>query len=601
MSEKHNDINLLRGWIPINKRLPEPSPSGMVLGWGLDGYSIAYWDRPEERTADRWFEAGVTHWQPLPLPPTVAAEPESPSPPPPKHSPAAEAICLVGVDMSTVWMAGEGDCARRAAGWARSDSGDWVPACERHATHLCGALPPGVEHVSPSYRPPDTDPDRPGPTANYPLAVAVELAIAAVDTRCLMPSSVSELIGRLNCSRPGWRDRIRAQARRLHQIGRPPDEPLPPWEPTAEADPLSSEALAELAEALADPGTPSTEGHRRALVQARRMLDEIHRLRLIEDVLGRAHDRQLHRVAEAAEDIAEEIHRARQAPAPAIGHRVDNPIDETNAQLSRIATVLERAAGVQEALAADSGLSPYPDEEPCPACGCRVKLKLGCGCPGCGLTWDEREGILAGARPETPAKEPEPAASDWVTGWSTTVESGGTIAIEIAGLLADGKGWRCVCGRRPQLRFVAEPPAEPDATEQQLAADLIAALPRCEDCGEPATRIGSDGDERDVVCLCDSCRPEQRLWEVETPQKETIDGLAEPVVRWAPALRALGSGEQQLTARRSLIVLVADLAAAVDQLVRQCDIDESEDLGWLNEAQPDWRSFLGEDEKRSDA
>lgn len=40
-------------------------------------------------------------------------------------------------------------------------------------------------------------------------------------------------------------------------------------------------------------------------------------------------------------------------------------------------------------------------------------------------------------------------------------------------------------------------------------------------------------------------------------------------------------------------VLAADLAAAVDQLVRQCDIDESEDLGWLKEAHPDWRSLLG--------
>jgi hypothetical protein len=69
------------------------------------------------------------------------------------------------------------------------------------------------------------------------------------------------------------------------------------------------------------------------------------------------------------------------------------------------------------------------------------------------------------------------------------------------------------------------------------AAKLLAALPRCEDCGEPATRIGSDGDERDALCLCDACRPDQRLWEVETPQKETIDGMINPEVRWAEALR----------------------------------------------------------------
>lgn len=75
----------------------------------------------------------------------------------------------------------------------------------------------------------------------------------------------------------------------------------------------------------------------------------------------------------------------------------------------------------------------------------------------------------------------------------------------------------------------------------KVLPELLRALPRCEDCDQPATRIGPDEGERDAgvsgvpLCLCDGCRPEQRLCEIE----EAIDGMSEPEVRWAAALREL--------------------------------------------------------------
>lgn len=79
---------------------------------------------------------------------------------PPCESPPAGAVCHIEHQPLKVMgrvnrIIGGGPCGRPAEGWARlCFGGDWVPACEQHATRLCGALPPGVEHVSPSYSPP---------------------------------------------------------------------------------------------------------------------------------------------------------------------------------------------------------------------------------------------------------------------------------------------------------------------------------------------------------------------------------------------------------------------------------------------------------------
>jgi hypothetical protein len=61
--------------------------------------------------------------------------------PPPKHSPPLDSRCEATEDWKRCLV---------AVGWSRSDSGDWVPACEQHATHLCGAPPPGTGHISPA-------------------------------------------------------------------------------------------------------------------------------------------------------------------------------------------------------------------------------------------------------------------------------------------------------------------------------------------------------------------------------------------------------------------------------------------------------------------
>lgn len=124
------------------------------------------------------------------------------------------------------------------------------------------------------------------PPDNYPMAIAVEVAIAAWDAlQCeasCLPLRLSPIVDKLRrwTRLPGWQDRLRAQAARLHQIGRPPVEPTGPWEHRRE--PMSAHELAECRASLEGAGAaggPSTEGHRRTLAMARRMVDEIDRLR----------------------------------------------------------------------------------------------------------------------------------------------------------------------------------------------------------------------------------------------------------------------------------------------------------------------------------
>jgi hypothetical protein len=275
-------------WISVEERLPEPALRGQVLGWGLDGYSIAYWESPEERNADGWAKAGITHWQPLPPLP----EPDTPTPPQNRPS---EPLQPAGPTS---------DPSDEPA--AHPEPPVFYNADDFFAAHRARQL--------------ERSPEKPPPAG----AVCRRVPRRASPGRCARPAV-------------GWH--------------LPDDE--------------------------AEPAVPACEEH--------------------------------------ATEIA--------APGSAAWMR-------------------ERAAS--------------PDE--------------------------------------LPSVPPEPS------------------------------------------------------TEQQLKraidalVNLARALPRCEDCQEPATRIGSDGDERDALCLCDSCRPEQQLWKVETPQKATIDGMAEPVVRWAPALRAISLG-----------------------------------------------------------
>jgi hypothetical protein len=74
---------------------------------------------------------------------------------------------------------------------------------------------------------------------------------------------------------------------------------------------------------------------------------------------------------------------------------------------------------------------------------------------------------------------------------------------------------------------------------RELLQKFIAALPRCDDCGKPATRIGDDGDYDDCTALCDKCRPKLKLWgPPKTAQGVSINGIAlDGSVRWAEPLR----------------------------------------------------------------
>jgi hypothetical protein len=156
--------------------------------------------------------------------------------------------------------------------------------------------PAGSKHVSPSLESsPEDAPDPgpgPSPLANYPLAIAVEALITAWDLLAndmpgeRLPAAFSPLLlemERYVFRHTDWQDKLRAQAARLHQIGRPPDEPLPPWRPWCTEQELPPGTLQEWATALRYADTPSTEEHRCLLLEARRMLDEIHRLREVED------------------------------------------------------------------------------------------------------------------------------------------------------------------------------------------------------------------------------------------------------------------------------------------------------------------------------
>jgi hypothetical protein len=344
-----------------------------------------------------------------------------------------------------------------------------------------------------------TDPDSPGQApANYPLAIAVETLIVAWDLLAndmpgeRLPQGLRQQLAQLEhwTERPGWQERLRAQAARLHQIGRAPDEPLPPWQPSWWRDPLSPETLIELGEALANPGAPSTEGHRRTLIQARRLLDEIRRLWQI--TRPPSGSWQIYTPKPKPPGALAEANQIREQARAGIAHGGLIPGEIVVSRCTE-----DSGVGRWYLLVIDVRW-PTPGESP-------------------GMTEPEQQ-QLAGGDPTTPAPSDEPGG--WPPG-----------------------GW-------PPGRMAdpAPPGAYSNTAGPPLSADkmrieeLLAALPRCEDCGDPATRIGSDGDERDALCLCDGCRPGQRLWEVETPLKATIDGMAEPVVRWAPALRALKSG-----------------------------------------------------------
>jgi hypothetical protein len=64
--------------------------------------------------------------------------------------------------------------------------------------------------------------------------------------------------------------------------------------------------------------------------------------------------------------------------------------------------------------------------------------------------------------------EPQHWGPDWATGYQVTVDPGGSVRVEVSGLTADEHGWRCVCGRRPMLRFVAQPPAKLSDPQQTV-------------------------------------------------------------------------------------------------------------------------------------
>jgi hypothetical protein len=58
---------------------------------------------------------------------------------------------------------------------------------------------------------------------------------------------------------------------------------------------------------------------------------------------------------------------------------------------------------------------------------------------------------------------------------------------------------------------------------------LVNALPSCEMCGTPATRIGDDGMYRDDLKLCDTCEPDE------------FEGLWDECCTWAEPLREVMS------------------------------------------------------------
>jgi hypothetical protein len=154
--------------------------------------------------------------------------------------------------------------------------GSWlVEGYTTTTVHLADGDPPAPEPA---------DEDAPNPWLS-PLRSAVEVALVAWGLRCsstqqleLLPRELRQPTERLRrFSKPGWEQRLRDRAARLDTIGRPPDEPLGPWEHNDL--PLLDEDLADYREALELESQLSTEGHRRTFLAARRLVDEIDRLR----------------------------------------------------------------------------------------------------------------------------------------------------------------------------------------------------------------------------------------------------------------------------------------------------------------------------------
>lgn len=359
-----------------------------------------------------------------------------------------------------------------AVGWARPEPGDWVPACEQHATRLSGALPPGVGHVSPSYKPPSCVAVTAGqllrlrqlgpgdevapellPAATVVMGRAGYATTAGVYGWTALdgwehqgepesadadeqPEPADELIGQLlesiQARLPQW---MRAEGDLRYKLegavftvlscldgvvdGLPPFELVPdggtaainrgvhlhdewgryclgkmgddaPKEPEPDTPPLSEimERLLRLEALFIDP---------REL--AKLSDDEMREMAQMPGCAGG--ELQLGRLLKI-EDRLSLLEQAIARPGRRDAFQVD--FDPGPYHLGRIATVLERAAGVQEAVAAAGGQHPdFMDAigEPCPNCGCRLKISAPGGgiapCPGCGYLWDEEAAPEPGA------------------------------------------------------------------------------------------------------------------------------------------------------------------------------------------------------------
>jgi hypothetical protein len=262
-----------------------------------------------------------------------------------------------------------------AVGWARSDSGDWVPACEQHAT----------SHKPPSHV---------NVTAGQLLRLR-QLGPGDEVAPELLPAATVAI------GRAGWATKAGVYSwtpqggwEHTAPFFDPVDEPPPDAFSNQPGPPPKVDDLFPPPRRCACHGCdhPATSGWS--------PWPPAH-LTEGEDIPLRFCDRHM--------AIARGRHVSFRAKAAGSNRRVDNPVDTTNVQLARIAMVLERAAGVQELHIANwpDPSAPARFTGPCEGCGCRLRIARGelAGiCPGCG--YDPSEEPRARPPSAHPLSEP---------------------------------------------------------------------------------------------------------------------------------------------------------------------------------------------------
>lgn len=243
------------------------------------------------------------------------------------------------------------------------------------------------------------------------LTTAIELAIAVSETRELSRGRGEHALETLNAmgrsadyyadkldTEFGWQARLRAMATggTWHTYTPKSSRPIGPGLAMALASRIGACAHGS---AAPEPSIERPEGH-----EVTRLSERVLRLEAL-----------LLDPAELAKEPAEALEQLRQMPGGAplqLGRlaNLEEAVEQTAALgdgLARIATALERAAGVQEQHIAGERLTWYP--EPCKHCGCQLvrvaaagDLRQLKGCPGCGTEIDGGAGRIDTAKRPPP-------------------------------------------------------------------------------------------------------------------------------------------------------------------------------------------------------